>query len=160
MLTAVIGVHIAAGLAATLAGAAAMFAPKRPGPHPRRGQVYLTAVGVLFGTALVIVAARPHVAYLLLPGGLALTTAATGYIARRIRWRGWLRHHLTAMGTSYVALLTAFYVDNGPRLPIWNLLPPIVFWFLPTVVGLPLIGRALNNHPSPPSGVTANERLA
>jgi pimeloyl-ACP methyl ester carboxylesterase len=69
--------------------------------------------------------------------------AATGLAARRVRWRGWLRHHLTAMGIAYIGLLTAFYVDNGPRLLLWNLLPRITFWFLPAAIGLPLIGRAL-----------------
>ncbi|WP_112274001.1 hypothetical protein [Lentzea terrae] len=28
------------------------------------------------------------------------------------------------MGGSYIAMLTAFYVDDGPRLPLWQLLPP------------------------------------
>jgi hypothetical protein len=36
--------------------------------------------------------------------------------------------------------------NNGPRLPVWNLLPPIAFWFLLSVVGLPLLVRALRRH--------------
>lgn len=107
------------------------------------GHVFLAAVGVVFVTALGIVVTRPHTAYLLGPGSIALLAAATGLAARRIRWRGWLRHHLTAMGIAYIGLLTTFYVDNGPRLPLWNLLPRITFWFLPAATGLPLIGRAL-----------------
>lgn len=47
---------------------------------------------------------------------------------------------------SYLTMLTAFYVDNGPRLPLWELLPPAVFWFLPTAAGIPLIARALARH--------------
>jgi hypothetical protein len=31
--------------------------------------------------------------------------------------------HVTAMGVSYIVLLTAFYVDNGPHLPLWRSLP-------------------------------------
>lgn len=42
------------------------------------------------------------------------------------------------MGGSYIAMLTAFYVDDGPRLPLWQLLPPDLR-FLPAVVGLPLM---------------------
>jgi hypothetical protein len=49
------------------------------------------------------------------------------------------------MGLSYVLMLTAFYVDNGERLPVWNRLPPIAFWLLPGAVGIPLIVRALRH---------------
>ena len=52
------------------------------------------------------------------------------------------------MGTSYISLLTAFYVDNGKNLPLWRDLSPISFWFLPAAVGLlPLILRALLRSP-------------
>lgn len=145
-LTLVIAVHIAAGLSAVISGAAAMLAAKRPGRHPRRGRIYLTALAVVAVTATLIVIARPHTAYLLIPGGIALATASIGYAARRIRWRGWLPYHITGMALSYIAMLTAFYVDNGPRLPLWQLLPPITFWFLPAAVGIPLLARALRRH--------------
>ena len=49
---------------------------------------------------------------------------------------------MLGMATSYVALLTGFYVDNGPKLPLWDRLPPVSFWFLPSVVGVPLLVRA------------------
>jgi len=51
------------------------------------------------------------------------------------------------MGLSFALLLTAFYVDNGPNLPLWRELPSITYWLLPSVVGLPLIIRALLGHP-------------
>lgn len=149
LLEIVIGAHIAAGLTAVTFGAAAMFAPKRRGPHPRRGTIYLIALAVLVVTGIGIVSARPHTAYLLILGALALTAAGLGYTARRVRWRGWLRHHITVMALSYITMLTAFYVDNGPRLPLWKLLPAISFWFLPAVIGLPLLIRALRRHPAP-----------
>ena len=47
------------------------------------------------------------------------------------------------MGLSYVALLTAFYVDNGPHLPLWDRLPTITFWVAPALIGAPVILRAL-----------------
>jgi hypothetical protein len=47
------------------------------------------------------------------------------------------------MGVGYVAMLTAFYVDNGPHLPLWDRLPPLAFWLLPSVIGAPLIARAI-----------------
>jgi hypothetical protein len=47
------------------------------------------------------------------------------------------------MGGSYIALFTGFYVDNGPFLPLWNRLPHLAYWLLPSLIGLPLIWRAL-----------------
>jgi hypothetical protein len=51
------------------------------------------------------------------------------------------------MGLSYVLLLTAFYVDNGKSLPLWNALPPWAFWVLPLAIGTPFIIHALVRHP-------------
>jgi hypothetical protein len=55
--------------------------------------------------------------------------------------------HITGMGTSYILLLTAFYVDNGKSLPLWRDLSPVAYWLAPAVVGVPLIVRALLWHP-------------
>ena len=74
---------------------------------------------------------------------VAFAAGSLGYLARRRRWRGWLRVHLLGMSGSYIALFTGFYVDNGPRLPLWNRLPTIAFWLLPSLVGIPLIARAM-----------------
>lgn len=146
--------HIAAGVTAVLAGAAAMLAAKRPGRHPRAGTTYLAALAVLTGTATgMAVLAWPDDTHLLILAGVALALAALGYTARRVRWRGGLSYHITGMGGSYIVMLTAFYVDNGPILPLWRLLPPISFWFLPAVVGVPLLLRALHRHVrQPPRG--------
>jgi uncharacterized membrane protein len=132
----VIVVHVAAGLTAVVAGAAAMLSRKGPGRHPRRGTIYLGALLVVAGTATCIAIARPHTAYLLVPGAVAVTAAAIGYTARRMRR---YRLHIIGMAISYLAMLTAFYVDNGPRLPLWRLLPPVTFWFLPSAIGLPVL---------------------
>ncbi|GAA4297091.1 hypothetical protein BJY14_000715 [Actinomadura luteofluorescens] len=121
--------------------------PKRPGRHPRSGRVHLGALVVVAVTASGIAAARPRTSYLLILGALAVAAAGVGLSARRMRWHGW-RHHIAAMAISYITLLTAFYVDDGPRLPLWKPLPPITFWFLPAGVGLPLLLRALHRFPS------------
>ncbi len=47
------------------------------------------------------------------------------------------------MGIAYTAMLTAFYVDNGPHLPLWDRLPALTFWFLPSVIAAPVIARAI-----------------
>jgi hypothetical protein len=54
---------------------------------------------------------------------------------------------MTGMGASYILMITAFYVDNGPNLPLWRELPPIAFWILPTLVGTPILLNALLRHP-------------
>ncbi len=156
--SAVIVIHIAVGLTAVICGATAMLSPKRPGRHPRAGRSYLLALVALFATAVVVSLARPHTAYLLIVGAVALAAAGVGYAARRIRWRGWLPFHITGMATSYIAILTAFYVDNGPRLPLWKLLPPVTFWFLPSAVGLPLLLRALRRYMNAPARLTRLRR--
>jgi hypothetical protein len=58
------------------------------------------------------------------------------------------------MAGSYVALLTGFYVDNGPNLPLWDRLPTWSFWLIPTAVGAPLTVWALYRNVSrpPPAG--------
>jgi hypothetical protein len=66
-----------------------------------------------------------------------------GYRARRRR-SGWPVRHAIGMGGSYIALLTAFHVDNGPFLPLWNRLPHITYWLLPSAVGVPAIWLAIH----------------
>jgi hypothetical protein len=31
----------------------------------------------------------------------------------------------------------------GPHLPLWDRLPPIAFWLLPSAIGAPLIARSV-----------------
>ena len=61
-------------------------------------------------------------------GALSFVAATIGRMARRRRWPSWARVHLAGMGASYILLITAFYVDNGPNLPLWRELPQIAFW--------------------------------
>jgi len=85
--------------------------------------------------------------HLFVLGVLSFTAASLGRTAHRRRWRNWVRLHIAGMGTSYVFLLIAFYVDNGKNLPFWRELPPTTYWLLPAALGLPLIMRALLRHP-------------
>jgi hypothetical protein len=80
-------------------------------------------------------------------GPLSFGTVSLGRMAIRRRWRNWIRLHITCMGLSYILLLTAFYVDNGKNLPLWNKLPPIAFCLLPGAIGSPFIVRALLRQP-------------
>ncbi|MQA25591.1 MAG: DUF2306 domain-containing protein [Micromonosporaceae bacterium] len=139
-----IACHVAAGLVAVTCGVVAMLAPKRPGRHPRWGRAYLAALASVVVTGTMLAATDwAHLWHLPALGAVAVALAGLGYTARRLRWPGWTVTHIPAMGGSYIAMLTAFYVDNGPRLPLWNQLPPVAFWFLPAAVGAPLIAWAL-----------------
>jgi len=50
--------------------------------------------------------------------------------------------HVLGTGGSYLVLLTAFFIDNGPNLPLWRHLPALVFWLGPVLIGLPLLALA------------------
>jgi len=139
-----LAVHIAAGLTAVVAGALAATAVKRPGRHPKAGRVYLIALGFILATATVMSAIRwREDAHLFAIACVASGMGLLGWRARRRQRPGWPTRHANGMGGSYIALLTGFYVDNGPFLPIWDRLPPVAYWLLPSLVGVPLIGRAL-----------------
>jgi hypothetical protein len=139
-----LAIHIAAGVTGVVAGLLAATARKRRGRHPRAGKVYLSALCLVVATAAVMAVLRwPYDVHLLVIALTAGALALLGWRARRRRRRGWVRWHATGLGGSYIALLTGFYVDNGPRLPVWELLPRWAFWTLPTAIGAPLIALAL-----------------
>lgn len=140
-------VHIAAGLVSVVSGAGAAASRKRRGRHPRFGTVYYAGLLVVFLTTVGMGTLRwAQDSYLVALGTLSFATASLGYVARKIRWKNWTRYHIVGMGLSYIVLLTAFYVDNGARLPVWDHLPPITYWLLPSLVGIPLIVRAWRRH--------------
>lgn len=144
----VVGLHILLGLACVVTGAVAMLSQKRAGRHPRNGTIYFWCLGGVFLTATSLAAVRWTQDYhLFVLGTLSFAAACLGRQARRRRWRHWIRLHITGMGASYLLLLIAFYVDNGRNLPLWKELPPVAYWLLPAVVGIPLIVRALLRHP-------------
>lgn len=144
---AIVGIHVLFGLAAVVAGAAAMLSRKGRGRHSGFGTVYFWCLAGLSVTMTALSLARWAADdHLFLLGALSFAAATFGRSAMRRRWRQWPRLHLAGMGTSYILMLTAFYVDNGPNLPVWRELPNIVFWILPGAVGAPLILYALNRH--------------
>jgi uncharacterized membrane protein len=139
-----LAIHLPAGVMAVISGAGAMLAQKGETTHRRLGRIYLGALAVLCLSGAGLVATRwPHFPHLLALGLAAAALASTGYAARR---RPTPIVHLVGMGGSYIVMLTAFYVDNGPKLPLWNLLPAAAFWVLPSLVGVPLLVRAAQRH--------------
>ena len=143
-----VAVHVAAGLIAVITGAIAMLSRKRPGRHPQAGTVYYWALAVVFVTMSPLAFSRwsdDH--HLFILGLLSFIAATIGRRARRKLWPSWPRIHMTGMGVSYILMITAFYVDNGPNLPLWRELPSLAFWTLPTLIGAPILINALHRHP-------------
>jgi hypothetical protein len=144
----IIAVHVLAGLVCVIAGAVAMLTPKVAGRHPRAGSVYYWGLVVVFVSMTALSILRwPLNNHLL---ALGIVSFICGWVGRRARRRprpGWLPVHITGMAASYILLLTAFYVDNGPHLPLWRSLPRAAHWLLPTLLGLPILAWALLRHP-------------
>lgn len=138
-----LAVHVLAGLTAVASGAAAALSRKGSHRHIRAGRWFHRAITVVFATAVALGALRWRQDYhLVIIGAVAFGAATAGVMHRRMRRPG-DAGHIAGMGGAYIAMLTAFYVDNGPHLPLWDRLPPITFWFLPSVIGAPITIRAL-----------------
>jgi hypothetical protein len=137
---AALAVHVVSGLACVSCGAVAALSRKGGLRHVRFARVYLWGLGVLWAsmTVLSVIRWREN-AHLFVIGSVAFASALVGHLNRRRR--PYL--HIAGMGLSYVALLTGFYVDNGPHLPLWDRLPTWAFWVLPGSIGIPLIIRAI-----------------
>lgn len=136
-------VHVTAGSIGLLLGPLALRAPKRAGWHPRLGLAYQGAVAVMTTTALGLVALAPGRLW-----GLGLIAAATeaaalaGWRVRRRHAPGWLPQHIRLMCGSYLSFVTAALVVNWAS--------PLA-WVLPTLIGTPLINRAVTRASRPGS---------
>jgi hypothetical protein len=149
-------VHVLAGLTTVITGIVTFSMPKRRGRHPRWGERYLWAYTLVFLTATILSGERWSVdAYLFFIAVVGYGFALGGYAARRFRGARWMIHvlgknwvigHIIGMIGSYIVLLTGFYVDNAHLIPLLNQLPQIVFWVLPTLIGIPFIVRSISRY--------------
>jgi hypothetical protein len=143
MFLAFLAIHVLAGITAVASGAVAAITRKGGPRHVHAGRWYYRAITVVFITAAILATMRwRQDYYLLILGALAFTAATIGSQHRRRRRPG-DTGHIAGMGTAYIAMLTAFYVDNGPHLPLWDRLPTLAFWLLPSAIGAPIIARAI-----------------
>lgn len=146
-------VHVLAGLTTVVTGIVAFSVPKGPARHHRWGHRYLWAYTVVFVTATILSVQRWGAdAYLFALAVLGYSLALGGYTARRYRQTPWLDRllgeywvvaHLTGMISSYVVLLTAFYVDNAHLIPGLNRLPTLMFWVAPSLIAIPFLVRSI-----------------
>lgn len=138
-----LAVHVIAGLTAVVGGAIAALSRKGSSRHIRAGRWFYRAITAVFATAIALAIMRwRQDYYLVIIGAVAFTAATIGRQYRR-RHRG-DTGHIVGMGTGYAAMLSAFYVDNGPHLPLWDRLPAFAFWVLPSAVAIPVIVRAVS----------------
>jgi hypothetical protein len=143
-----VALHVAAGLTCVVAGVLAMLSRKQCRCHPLAGTIYYWSLAIVFVTMSMLSISRWAEDYhLFVLGTLSFIAATVGRTARRRLWPSWARVHMTGMGASYILLITAFYVDNGPNLPLWRELPQIAFWILPSLVGVPILLNTLFRHP-------------
>lgn len=129
----ILALHIGAGGTGLLLGPLAMRATKRRGAHTNLGEAYhwVMLTVCLSATTLAILAWERSWEFVPI-AAFSYANAVVGYIAAKRRRRRWLRLHIAGMCGSYIALTTALLVVNlGDRLP--------VVWFLPTIVGSPII---------------------
>jgi hypothetical protein len=138
-----LAIHVLAGITAVATGAIAALARKGSPRHIRAGRWYYRAITVVFTTATILAAMRWRQDYHLFILGAIAYTAATIGVQHRRRHRPGDTGHIAGMGASYIAMLTAFYVDNGPHLPLWDRLPTLAFWLLPAAIGTPITARAI-----------------
>jgi hypothetical protein len=140
----ILGLHILAGLVCLVTGIVTIASAKRAGLHPICGTIYHRSLAVLVISAGLLAAARwtdDRVLFVL--GVISFGASSLGRAARTRRWQTWVGTHIISMGCSFIAMLTAFCVEEGASLPGLSRLPRLTYWFLPVLVGTPLILRAL-----------------
>ena len=133
-------IHILTGLVCLLSGLFAMFAKKKKGKHTVSGEIYHGSYILVFLTALVMsVMHWEEIQYLFYIALFSYGFALLGYVAVKKKWKNWLGAHIGGMLGSYIGIVTATLVVNIHRIPLLNELPTLVYWFLPTLIGTPLI---------------------
>jgi hypothetical protein len=144
----ILSIHIFAALICVVTGVVAMISKKQRGRHSKFGNIYFWSLLIVLLTATIIAIFRWKEDYhLFILGLLAFVSAFIGRSALKNKWEKWSIIHITGMGFSYIFLLIAFYVDNGRFLPIWKNFPPIMYWLLPLLIGIPIIVGTLLSNP-------------
>ncbi|MBP0726156.1 DUF2306 domain-containing protein [Bacillus sp. RG28] len=140
--------HIITGIICLITGLLAGFSKKRRGKHSFYGEIYHGSYFLVFITAVVMsILHWNESAYLFYIAIFSYSLALLGYIAAKKRWKNWLGSHIGGMLGSYIGIVTATLVVNAKSIPLINNLPILLVWFLPTIIGTPIIikvGRKYN----------------
>jgi hypothetical protein len=87
-------------------------------------------------------------AYLLDIGVFSYSLAFQGYLSAKKRLKNWIGSHIGGMLGSYIGIVTATLVVNANKIPLLNELPILFIWFLPTIIGTPIIIKIVNKYNS------------
>lgn len=132
--------HIMSGTLCLIVGLLAAFSKKRRGRHTFFGEIYHGSYAVVFISAVATAVMHwQQDAYLFFIALFSYGLALFGYLARKRRWHNWLAKHIGGMLGSYIGVVTAVLVVNVSNVPFFSEWPPLLFWFLPTLVGTPII---------------------
>jgi len=105
-----------------------MLSEKGMARHVALGRTYYLCLTAVFVSASALAFTRWTEDYhLFVLGALAIAAATLGRSAAKRKLRSWPTLHVVGMGSSYILMFTAFYVDNGKNLPLWRDLPPIAY---------------------------------
>ncbi|MBG9588058.1 DUF2306 domain-containing protein [Cytobacillus firmus] len=133
-------IHIIAGSVCLLTGAIASIVKKKIGSHTMVGEVYHGGYLVIFITSVVMAIMNwSESAYLFYIAIFSYGLALFGYLARKLLWKNWLTMHIGGMLGSYIGVITATLVVNGSKIPLVSEIPTLLLWFIPTIVGTPII---------------------
>jgi hypothetical protein len=149
MLTAVIVAHAALGTALLVVGFLALRAPKRArSAHGRLGTVYFALLFTCLPLGLVIGAQHAGLSAFEVATPPTLAFGLVGYAAKHRRPRPllgqpWIVAHLSGVGGSYIGVVTAGAFQTFGRIAPDSAVAAVVIFALPTLVGSPLIARAI-----------------
>ncbi|MGX2960959.1 DUF2306 domain-containing protein [Peribacillus sp. JNUCC 23] len=132
--------HILTGIICLIVGIFAMSSKKKKGKHTIVGEMYHCSYVFVFGTAIIMsILHWEKSQYLFYIALFSYGLALLGYLAVKKKWKNWLGFHLGGMLGSYIGIVTATLVVNVHRIPLLNEFPTLVIWFLPTIIGTPMI---------------------
>jgi hypothetical protein len=139
--------HIFTGAICLISGIIAMSSKKKKGKHSISGEIYHWSYVLVFITALVMsILHWQQSQYLFYIALFSYGLALGGYLAVKKKWKNWIGAHIGGMLGSYIGIVTAILVVNIPSIPGLNELPILIFWFLPTIIGTPLIFKVGNKY--------------
>jgi hypothetical protein len=124
--------HITCGVIALAIGVVAMVTEKSRGLHTLLGNIYHWVYVALAVSAFALSASDWQRLWWLTPIGVfSYAFAFVGFLAAKLRWKGWMQYHITGQLGSFIAMTTAVLVVNAGN--IWWA------WIAPTIVGSPII---------------------
>ena len=136
----VLWLHIVSGFTVLLLGLVAMSAQKKPGVHTRAGEMYHGSILVtcLLASALSFLDWDRIWWFLPIAVG-SYAFGFVGYLAAKVRWKNWLRWHVSGQGGSYIAMTTALLVVNWQAITGTPGVRSPLAWTLPTLIGATMI---------------------